>query len=54
MFVVNGGTYALTAPFFGWLCDRYVDPKVITVIGTVLIIIGFSLIGPAPYMPFDT
>ncbi|XP_059486360.1 MFS-type transporter SLC18B1-like [Neocloeon triangulifer] len=54
MFVVNGGTYALTAPCFGWLCDRYVDPKVITVFGSLLVIFGFSLIGPAPYLPFDT
>ncbi len=22
MFVVNGGCYALTAPFWGWLCDK--------------------------------
>jgi len=54
MFVVNGGTYALTAPVFGWLCDRYVDPKVITVIGCLLVILGFCLIGPAPFLPFGT
>lgn len=29
MFVINGGTYALTAPAWGWLCDSYWHPKVI-------------------------
>ncbi|KAG8036441.1 hypothetical protein G9C98_003763 [Cotesia typhae] len=29
MFVLNGGTYALTAPAWGWLCDRRMRPKVI-------------------------
>ncbi|CAB3360915.1 Hypothetical predicted protein [Cloeon dipterum] len=54
MFVINGGTYALTAPFFGWLCDRFVLPKVITVFGCVLVICAFSLVGPSPILPFDT
>ena len=30
MFVINGGTYALTAPAWGWLCDNYWHPKVIS------------------------
>lgn len=51
MFVVNGGTYALTAPCWGWLCDRKIQPKVATVIGSVLLIIAFCLIGPVPFLP---
>ena len=27
MFVINGGTYALTAPAWGWLCDKHSTPK---------------------------
>lgn len=54
MFVINGGTYALTAPFWGWLCDKYVPPKVITVLGCILLVVGFSLIGPAPFIPGET
>ena len=54
MFVINGGTYALTAPCWGWLCDSKVMPKLVTVCGAVLLIIGFSLIGPAPFIPTDT
>ncbi|KAL0281503.1 UNVERIFIED_CONTAM: hypothetical protein PYX00_002475 [Menopon gallinae] len=51
MFVINGGTYALTAPCWGWLCDKKVYPKIVTVIGCALIIFGFTLIGPAPFLP---
>jgi len=29
MFVINGGTYAITAPAWGWLCDNHWHPKVI-------------------------
>lgn len=54
MFVINGGTYALMAPACGWLCDRYVYPKVVTVAGCVLLAVGFSLIGPAPFIPGET
>lgn len=28
MFVINGGIYAVTAPAWGWLCDKYWHPKV--------------------------
>ncbi|XP_034232465.1 MFS-type transporter SLC18B1-like [Thrips palmi] len=54
MFVINGGTYALTAPCWGMLCDRAMVPKVATICGCLLIIVGFSLVGPAPFIPSDT
>lgn len=54
MFVINGGTYALTAPCWGWLCDRKLVPKVVTVTGCLLIIFGFLLVGPAPFIPVPT
>ncbi|KAE8739867.1 hypothetical protein FOCC_FOCC014624 [Frankliniella occidentalis] len=38
MFVINGGTYALTAPCWGMLCDRVIAPKMATVMGCLLII----------------
>lgn len=28
MFVINGGTYAVTAPVWGWFCDKRIKPKV--------------------------
>ncbi|GJQ84892.1 hypothetical protein Trydic_g507 [Trypoxylus dichotomus] len=54
MFVINGGTYALIAPVWGWLCDRTCPPKVLTVFGTIAVAIGFTLIGPAPYLNTKT
>ncbi|KAK0084730.1 hypothetical protein PV326_006183 [Microctonus aethiopoides] len=54
MFVINGGIYALSAPAWGWLCDRRLRPKVVTFAGCILVMIGFSLIGPAPFIPSKT
>ncbi|KAL2729609.1 MFS-type transporter SLC18B1-like [Vespula squamosa] len=54
MFVINGGTYALTAPIWGWFCDKYSHPKVVTFIGCILVAIAFSLVGPAPFIPYPT
>ncbi|XP_058803073.1 MFS-type transporter SLC18B1-like [Phymastichus coffea] len=54
MFVINGGTYALTAPAWGWLCDKHATPKIATVAGCMLVVLGFGLIGPAPLIPYDT
>lgn len=54
MFVINGGTYAIVAPIFGWLCDRIVSPKAVTVVGAILVSAAFLLIGPAPFFPIPT
>lgn len=51
MFVINGGTYALTAPCWGWLVDKRCSAKYVTLVGALLLIISFHLIGPAPYFP---
>ncbi|CAH0393352.1 unnamed protein product [Bemisia tabaci] len=54
MFVINGGTYAVTAPCWGWVCDKLVSPKIITVLGSILLMISFCLIGPAPFLNLQT
>ncbi|RVE41498.1 hypothetical protein evm_013852 [Chilo suppressalis] len=55
MFVINGGTYAASAPAWGWLCDRPgVRPKYITAVGCLCIGGGFLLIGPAPFFNIPT
>ncbi|KAF5270493.1 hypothetical protein FQA39_LY08371 [Lamprigera yunnana] len=54
MFVVNGGIYAITAPGFGWICDKNVKPKIVIVLGTVLVAVSFCLVGPAPFIPGKT
>lgn len=45
MFVINGGVYALTAPFVGCLVDKYKSPKIVSIFGSLFIMAGFALIG---------
>lgn len=42
MFVINGGTYAITAPAWGWLCDKHSHPKVIIKISSTRLIVLLS------------
>jgi MFS family permease len=51
--VIVGGTYAVSAPLWGRLCDKTSQPKIITLIGSFLCIAGFLVIGPPPFMPFE-
>lgn len=53
VFVINGGLYALTAPIWGWSVDKWMNPKVAAVIGSILIIGAFILIGPVSFLPID-
>lgn len=50
MFVINGAVYAMCAPAWGWLCDNHLRPKMVTAFSSVLVIVGFSLIGPLPFL----
>lgn len=50
MFVINGGVYAITSPLYGMICDSHIQPKYITILGTIFVAMGFSLIGPAPFL----
>ena len=54
VFVINGGVYAVSAPAWGWLCDRVLQPKYTGLIGIITIFIAFLLVGPAPFIPLDT
>ena len=54
MFVVNGATYAVTAPIWGYMCDKkLVPPIAATTIGSLFILTAFLFIGPAPFIPLD-
>ncbi|XP_065203816.1 MFS-type transporter SLC18B1-like [Planococcus citri] len=53
VFIVTGATYGSSAPWWGWLCDKYLKPKTVAVIGGLILIVGVSLVGPAPFMPFQ-
>uniref|UniRef100_T1ITN7 Major facilitator superfamily (MFS) profile domain-containing protein n=1 Tax=Strigamia maritima TaxID=126957 RepID=T1ITN7_STRMM len=54
VFVISGGFFAFTSVFWGWLCDGKVPPKIIISIGAFFISINYILIGPPPFMPFDS
>lgn len=53
VFVINGGIYALSAPFWGWLVDKIMKPKIASLIGTILIASGFCIIGPVSFIPLS-
>ena len=46
-FMLYGGAYALVNPFWGWMADRF-SPKVVILIGSFLLSLGFFLVGPVP------
>ncbi|XP_055696245.1 MFS-type transporter SLC18B1-like isoform X1 [Lutzomyia longipalpis] len=53
VFVINGGIYALTAPIWGWIVDKFLNPKIASFVGCILIAAAFCLIGPASFIPLD-
>lgn len=54
MFVLNGATYGLFAPLWGWLCDKVVNPRIVVIFGSVVVMSAFILIGPSPFLPIPT
>ena len=54
LFIVNGTAYAVSAPVWGRMCDRLLAPHYVTCIGSMLIVVAFMLIGPAPFLPIRT
>lgn len=54
VFVINGGLYALTAPMWGWSVDQqYLRPKLASLIGNILIVVAFCLVGPVSFIPIE-
>lgn len=51
MFVLNGATYAVSAPIWGKLCDRGLSPRLVVLIGSLVVAFAFLLLGPAPFLP---
>lgn len=52
--MINGGVYALTAPMFGWVLDKCFNPKLATIMGLILICVGFCFVGPIPFIEAKT
>lgn len=51
VFIINGGFYAVTAPIWGCMVDKFMHPKVSALIGSILIASAFCLIGPVSILP---
>ena len=48
LFMVVGGTYGISLPLWGWLCDSNLtknSPKFVEVLGAILISAGFVVLG---------
>ncbi|KAG7163416.1 MFS-type transporter SLC18B1-like [Homarus americanus] len=54
MFVLNGATYGFFAPLWGWLCDKRINPRIVVIFGSFMVMIAFIIIGPAPFLPIPT
>jgi len=55
LFMAVGGTYGISLPLWGTLCDSNLtrnSPKFVEVMGAILIAIGFIVLGPLPGLPF--
>jgi MFS family permease len=52
VFMLYGSAYALLNPFWGWLADR-VAPRLILLLGSLLLALGFSLVGPLPFLGLE-
>ncbi|CAG7833802.1 unnamed protein product [Allacma fusca] len=53
IFIIDGAVYALFSPVWGYLCDNYGNPRIISLIGSVFIFMGFAVIGPIPFFPWN-
>lgn len=51
MFILNGSTYALLAPFWGMMCDKYLAPRTLITFGAVVVVLSFTFVGPMPFLP---
>ena len=52
LFLVDGATYAVFSPMWGYLLDHYISPFTAFLFGNVFVLLGYLLLGPAPFFPF--
>ncbi|CAL4092321.1 unnamed protein product [Meganyctiphanes norvegica] len=51
MFMLRGGTFTLSSPMFGFLCDKVMSPTYVVLVAASCGCIGFLLLGPVPFIP---
>ncbi|KFM70368.1 MFS-type transporter, partial [Stegodyphus mimosarum] len=49
MFALSGTVYAISAPGWGWLCDKKCNSQFLSLIGCFINITSLLLLGPAPF-----
>ncbi|XP_022106270.1 MFS-type transporter SLC18B1-like [Acanthaster planci] len=59
VFFIQGGSYALSTPVFGWMLNkllRYylVTTRLMLIFGCAVLAVSFLMIGPSPWLPFLT
>ncbi len=53
MFLLCGGIYTITAPFWGLLIDRFDCSRVLLYFGAIATTVAMLAIGPTPLLHFD-
>ena len=53
MFVAQGGSFAVSSPFWGYLCDKRKMADTVSIVGTLLTSISFVFLGPLSFVPLD-
>ena len=48
LFIIDGGVYAIITPIAGKLLDKGLDCKVLLLVGSFVICLGYLLLAPAP------
>lgn len=52
LFLLCAGCYAISAPLVGWISDKTGRTRVVIIIGAAFVIIGISMLAPAPFLTF--
>lgn len=50
MFLLSGGVYTITAPFWSIIIDKFNCSKLIVMFGIVAVVISMLIIGPSPFL----
>lgn len=55
VFFITGGVYVVTTPIAGYVYNNIkgLNPKKSMIFASVLTIISYSIVGPAPFVPLD-
>ena len=54
MFVAQGGPFAISSPCWGYLCDKFINPNAVVIMGAFFNLLAFLFIGPVTFIPIPT